>query len=323
MIASDGNESVYSNSLMKTARCSLGSMGVVTDVILELAPAVRLHRAENTLDMKMNSDSYQQLLDIALENEHCWIQWIIGDDEDSDEAAAITLSRVVCCDGLVEMYIGRCWYPYSDTMSQMMTRERKRRPGETKRTMQWLFPLTSIGEAIDILKANRLELSSRVVEFKFLASSTLTTSASNSARKGLPAGIPVVALNIWWDLSTLELFEVLEARLSMVPGAKVHYGKWFCRDKAPIAPSLLNESTRRKQVASPLLSVILPVFNAMPWLPIALRDILKQDVRDEQIEVLVGDDASSDGSLEFLVDVALALGERGSIEVVGKDGLVV
>ena len=32
---------------------------------------------------------------------------------------------------------------------------------------------------------------------------------------------------------------------------------------------------------TPLLSVLLPVYNAMPWLPIAVRDMLKQRLRDD------------------------------------------
>ena len=40
-----------------------------------------------------------------------------------------------------------------------------------------------------------------------------------------------------------------------------------------------------------VLSVILPVYNAMPWLPIAVRDMLKQDLGGEGIEVICCDDA--------------------------------
>jgi glycosyltransferase involved in cell wall biosynthesis len=48
---------------------------------------------------------------------------------------------------------------------------------------------------------------------------------------------------------------------------------------------------------SPLVSVIIPVFNAMPYLPEALSSVLEQDYPD--IEVWIADDDSTDGSREF------------------------
>ena len=58
----------------------------------------------------------------------------------------------------------------------------------------------------------------------------------------------------------------------------------------------------------------------MPWLPLSVRDVLKQDLGggsggdDEYAEIIVGDDCSTDGSLAFLVGLALELGEKGSVE---------
>jgi hypothetical protein len=325
MTSSDANELVHSDALMKIARCSCGSTGIITDVVFELAPAVPLRRAEVVLDMNA-PDVCQTLQELSLETEHCWIQWVIGEDENSDEAAAITLSTVAIDDEpeeTSELYDGRCWYPYRDTVSAIMAKERRRQPGETKHTCQWSFPLSSVGDVIDFVKASRLELSSRVVEFKFLPASPLTTFAPNSVRECVPMGTAVVALNVWWELSELGLFELLESRLREVPGASPHYGKWFSYSGAPLARSSPAETIHDNPEPKPLLSVILPVYNAMPWLPIALRDILKQDVTGEVVEVLAGDDASSDGSLAFLINVALALGKRGSIEVVEKGGRTV
>ena len=59
-------------------------------------------------------------------------------------------------------------------------------------------------------------------------------------------------------------------------------------------------------------SVIMPVFNAMPWLPIAVRDILKQDLGGaRQVELICSDDGSSDGGYEFMCEVAEGLSTRG------------
>ncbi|KAL1521700.1 hypothetical protein AB1Y20_021355 [Prymnesium parvum] len=68
---------------------------------------------------------------------------------------------------------------------------------------------------------------------------------------------------------------------------------------------------------TPLLSVILPVYNAMPWLPIAVRDILKQKLHaSASLELLIVSDGGSDGSLEFVLALVEALGAaRASQEV--------
>lgn len=69
----------------------------------------------------------------------------------------------------------------------------------------------------------------------------------------------------------------------------------------------LAEDARRKYAAAcgameiphcPAVSVIIPVYNAAPWLDACLQSVLSQDLRD--IEVLLADDASSDGSRELL-----------------------
>ena len=50
--------------------------------------------------------------------------------------------------------------------------------------------------------------------------------------------------------------------------------------------------------AAPLVSVVMPVYNAMPYLVEAVASVLGQTLRD--IEVLALDDASTDGSAEYL-----------------------
>jgi glycosyltransferase involved in cell wall biosynthesis len=48
----------------------------------------------------------------------------------------------------------------------------------------------------------------------------------------------------------------------------------------------------------------------MPWLPIAVRDMLKQDLGGERLELLCCDDGSSDGSLAFLQAGSPARGKK-------------
>lgn len=66
-----------------------------------------------------------------------------------------------------------------------------------------------------------------------------------------------------------------------------------------------------------LLSVILPVYNAMPWLTFAVRDMLKQQLPgDAPLEILASHDGGSDGSLEFLLSLVKAIGPaRASDEI--------
>ena len=71
--------------------------------------------------------------------------------------------------------------------------------------------------------------------------------------------------------------------------------------------------------STPTLSVILPVYDAMPWLTFAVRDMLKQRLRnDAPIELLVAFDGGTDGSLAFLQQLVEAMGPtRASDEPVG------
>lgn len=49
----------------------------------------------------------------------------------------------------------------------------------------------------------------------------------------------------------------------------------------------------------PLLSVIVPVYNTAPWLPACLRSIAEQTLPSRYVEVILVDDASTDGSVEI------------------------
>eukprot|EP00961_Rhodomonas_salina_P051067 685370-Rhodomonas_salina.1 len=67
--------------------------------------------------------------------------------------------------------------------------------------------------------------------------------------------------------------------------------------------------------AAPTLSVILPVYNAMPWLPIAVRDMLKQDLGEGRcLELICANDASKDDGPAFLQELSGLMGSRGVCE---------
>jgi glycosyltransferase involved in cell wall biosynthesis len=72
----------------------------------------------------------------------------------------------------------------------------------------------------------------------------------------------------------------------------------------------------------PALSVLLPVYEAMPWLPIAVRDILHQRLQDDApLELIVAYDGGTDNSLSFLIALVEKLGpEFASDEVLECPG---
>lgn len=73
-------------------------------------------------------------------------------------------------------------------------------------------------------------------------------------------------------------------------------------------PGSVVERTGGMEIA---LSVVLPVYNAMPWLTICVRDMLKQQLDDEgALELVVAVDGCTDDSLQFLQELATALGSR-------------
>ena len=49
---------------------------------------------------------------------------------------------------------------------------------------------------------------------------------------------------------------------------------------------------------SPIVSVIMPVFNSKDWLPFTLRSLIDQTFPDW--ELIAVDDGSSDGSIDYL-----------------------
>ena len=70
------------------------------------------------------------------------------------------------------------------------------------------------------------------------------------------------------------------------------------------------------------LSVILPVYNAMPWLPITMLHLLSQRLdEDAPLELLVGFDGGDDGSLDFLLRLVAELGAPRATDEVCTAGV--
>eukprot|EP00937_MAST-01D_sp_MAST-1D-sp2_P001129 g1129.t1 len=185
----------------------------------------------------------------------------------------------------------------------------------------------------------------RVVELKFLRGSGATLLAANSVCSGSgeasESDTIVVCLNVWWRASVSYLYRWTEQLHAF--GARPHQGKVFCENAgddntgelvAPLAASRA-QLTRRFDAAIgelgafaaasnaagaahcvaanvgdlPRLIVILPSFNAMPWLPIAVRDIIRQN--GVAVELFVADDASTDGSRRWLCELVAAMRAGG------------
>eukprot|EP00965_Chrysotila_dentata_P115882 3830538-Pleurochrysis_carterae.AAC.1 len=68
---------------------------------------------------------------------------------------------------------------------------------------------------------------------------------------------------------------------------------------AAVATASTTAAAASPRARLPFVSVLLPVYNAMPWLPLAVRScLMQQGVRTQLIAV---DDGCTDGSGEFLV----------------------
>jgi glycosyltransferase involved in cell wall biosynthesis len=89
--------------------------------------------------------------------------------------------------------------------------------------------------------------------------------------------------------------------------------KLRARHTDEIAVPLIAEQIHQAAGTAPLVSVIVPVFNQRPFLERRIESILAQDFRD--IEIIILDDCSTDGSLEL----ARSLAARGNIRVVESD----
>ena len=284
----------------------------------------------------MRSDNIsEKIQDLALCSEHCWVQWRLPSEKSGSGAAvAILLEKNnennLRFDG--HYYNARSWYPQGTLMKELWEVSRPCRRGELKYTLQWSFPITSLDALICKVSALGSDFHSRVVELKFLKASDRTYNAPNSIDSRWVRAGHIVALNVWLDSEDDSIMYDLESQLISIPGGQPHLGKWastrglidseerlrshsrlLLGQRCPASSSSLSDRSKSKEEC--LLSVILPVYNAMPWLPLAVRDILKQTLGGKRTEIIVGDDCSTDGSLEFLIDLAALLGDRGTVEV--------
>src|SRR5207302_7707366 len=73
----------------------------------------------------------------------------------------------------------------------------------------------------------------------------------------------------------------------------IRIGQWLTNDRT---------ETRKMSSSGNLISVVMPVYNALPHLDAAVRSILDQTFRD--FEFVIYDDGSTDGSAERLRDWA-------------------
>lgn len=331
----DGSVVVKDSSLLKAARCGVGLAGTTLDVTLQIIPTPTLRKKEIKFEMS-DDDVGEKIRTLALSTEHCWIHWRLPsgkrDADDSNDAVAVVLEGVAddsatCSSSDYSTYSARSWYPDGPLMQYLWKDSRKSCDGERKYTAQWSFPMSSLEIVAYRISGLGDQLDSRLVELKFLRSSTKTYLAPNSVEDGSSVE-HIVALNVWIDSNDDAIVRLLEQALADVPFTMPHRGKWwFTRptDDTCILTEEFNEiisnhcrclrNNSTPADPNPTLSVILPVYNAMPWVPPAVRDCLKQGLDEGEItEVLCGDDCSTDGSLSFLIDLAFSLGDRGSVE---------
>ena len=87
---------------------------------------------------------------------------------------------------------------------------------------------------------------------------------------------------MWWECVEEDLLG-LRGELEALEGSRVHYGKYHVGVFSGPIP-LTREIGGIKTI-----SVILPVYNALPYLQLAIRDVLKQEVGGG-LELIVSDD---------------------------------
>jgi poly-beta-1,6-N-acetyl-D-glucosamine synthase len=79
---------------------------------------------------------------------------------------------------------------------------------------------------------------------------------------------------------------------------------------------------RRDPAYQPTVSVLIPVFNAKPYVPAKLESLVEQDYPADKVQILLYSDASDDGSDEAvleLAEAARAKSYRGRIELLRGD----
>ena len=316
----DGNS--RNEDVLRFLRCGLGKVGVICEVELKVEKLKRFVRHEVILSCVI-STQVKQLQELGENYDHVWVHWKLGSG-----SIAICLEAV---EAGGEPYDGRNWYPFSSELSQFLESgsSSSNRKGTRKFTLQYSYPIHEL-ERVIIALSKSLETKQstyigRVLEMKFLAASQKTAFAPNSVLTGSSLASAFVCVNVWWDCIDSSELRLLEATLQTIDiGATAHLGKWHDPRGAQMrtaeaacgqARGALANLGAPDSTAAPVLSVIMPVYNAMPYLPLALRDVLKQGVPNNTVEIVVSDDCSKDGSYEFLLEVASLLQDRASIVV--------
>ena len=94
------------DELLKLARCSLGRLGVVVEVTLQVTSLKKFAKTEVIVSSAKEIDA------VSKAHEHCWVHWV------GDRGFAI------CLDEAEEgsAYSGRNWYPFS---AQVRSREER------------------------------------------------------------------------------------------------------------------------------------------------------------------------------------------------------
>ena len=234
-------------------------------------------------------------------HEHCWIHWI------DDKGFAICLDE----DQDGSPYNGRNWYPYSKELDEAMA-GRNALTTDAKRkywTMQYSVPISKLALLVQVMTRVSASIKGRTnrappFEFKFMKDSGRTLHAPNS---GGVSGEGWIALNVWWECVEEDLLE-LRRELRGLEGSRVHYGKYH---RGTIPRAVRQVAVAADKDKSPkTISVILPVYNALPYLQLSVRDILKQDVGGG-LELIVSDDCSADGSFEWLCALCGEMRGRG------------
>jgi len=321
----DGSKVLQNSSLLRAARCGVGMLGTTLAVSLKLIPTMKLRKREVKFNMSDNEIG-DKIRAIALSTDHCWIHWKLPKGKSDVSFAAAVILEQESGDSANSFsdqspYSARSWYPDGPLMQSLWKESRMCRGGERKYTAQWSFPLSSLDVVIERMSGLGDKFDSRIVELKFLRASGKTYQAPNSVRDSSSVE-QIVALNIWADSNDDKILRIIEQTLVEIPNAMPHRGKWHTRpandDLFDVFNGVIAKHCPRKKTTarpSPTLSVILPIYNAMPWVPLAVRDCLKQGLDErETTEVLCGDDCSTDESLSFLIDLALLLGDRGTVE---------
>jgi predicted dehydrogenase/FAD/FMN-containing dehydrogenase len=205
------------SDLMKSARVSLGMLGVITEVELQVVDIkwVKNIRIDITLDEFMNLQSA-----IFSRYEHVWIHWLLGDEK----------LIVQCLETRAEFEDGFSPYISNGVGSWVMQYHHSSQTNvyadSIMMSMQYAIPLeilTNVLRAINISEFSK-RYTGREVELKFLKRSDLSYLGPNSDDD-------VVLLNTFWPSARGDAHQVFNDFEAIMQGykAKPHWGKFHSK----------------------------------------------------------------------------------------------